>query len=34
MPRLLGLAQASKIYRQIAGIPNAANSLIKEMKLL
>ena len=25
MPRLLGLAQASKIYRQIAGIPNAEN---------
>ena len=25
MPRLLGLAQASKIYREIAGIPNAAN---------
>ncbi|SHL12850.1 alpha-ketoacid dehydrogenase subunit alpha/beta [Flavobacterium xanthum] len=25
MPRLLGLAQASKIYRQVAGIPNAAN---------
>ncbi|OUD30599.1 thiamine pyrophosphate-dependent enzyme [Flavobacterium sp. FPG59] len=25
MPRLLGLAQASKIYRQVSGIPNAAN---------
>ena len=25
MPRLLGLAQASKIYRQVKGIPNAAN---------
>ncbi|WP_426092329.1 alpha-ketoacid dehydrogenase subunit alpha/beta [Flavobacterium sp. DSR3-2] len=25
MPRLLGLAQASKIYRQVAGIPNASN---------
>ncbi|SHG22180.1 Pyruvate/2-oxoglutarate/acetoin dehydrogenase complex, dehydrogenase (E1) component [Flavobacterium micromati] len=25
MPRLLGLAQASKIYRQVTGIPNAAN---------
>jgi pyruvate/2-oxoglutarate/acetoin dehydrogenase E1 component/TPP-dependent pyruvate/acetoin dehydrogenase alpha subunit len=25
MPRLLGLAQASKIYRQVAGIPNVAN---------
>lgn len=25
MPRLLGLAQASKIYRNVAGIPNAAN---------
>ncbi|TRX01535.1 alpha-ketoacid dehydrogenase subunit alpha/beta [Flavobacterium gawalongense] len=25
MPRLLGLAQASKIYRQVSGITNAAN---------
>ncbi|WP_426094505.1 alpha-ketoacid dehydrogenase subunit alpha/beta [Flavobacterium sp. DSR2-3-3] len=25
MPRLLGLAQASKIYRQVSGIPNASN---------
>jgi TPP-dependent pyruvate/acetoin dehydrogenase alpha subunit len=25
MPRLLGLAQASKIYRQVSGIRNAAN---------
>jgi pyruvate/2-oxoglutarate/acetoin dehydrogenase E1 component/TPP-dependent pyruvate/acetoin dehydrogenase alpha subunit len=25
MPRLLGLAQASKIYRQVKGIPNTAN---------
>jgi pyruvate/2-oxoglutarate/acetoin dehydrogenase E1 component/TPP-dependent pyruvate/acetoin dehydrogenase alpha subunit len=25
MPRLLGLAQASKIYRQVKGIPNKAN---------
>ena len=25
MPRLLGLAQASKIYRQLDGIPNASN---------
>lgn len=25
MPRLLGLAQASKIYRQVSGIPNKAN---------
>ena len=25
MPRLLGLAQASKIYRQVKGIPNAEN---------
>ena len=25
MPRLLGLAQASKIYRKVTGIPNAAN---------
>jgi pyruvate/2-oxoglutarate/acetoin dehydrogenase E1 component/TPP-dependent pyruvate/acetoin dehydrogenase alpha subunit len=25
MPRLLGLAQASKIYRQVNGIPNKAN---------
>ena len=25
MPRLLGLAQASKIYRQVTGIPNASN---------
>lgn len=25
MPRLLGLAQASKIYRHVSGIPNAAN---------
>ena len=25
MPRLLGLAQASKIYRQVKGIPSAAN---------
>ncbi|MBC5863071.1 alpha-ketoacid dehydrogenase subunit alpha/beta [Flavobacterium turcicum] len=25
MPRLLGLAQASKIYRNVKGIPNAAN---------
>ncbi|MCL6460668.1 MAG: transketolase [Flavobacterium micromati] len=25
MPRLLGLAQASKIYRQVTGIPNATN---------
>lgn len=25
MPRLLGLAQASKIYRQVKGIPNADN---------
>jgi TPP-dependent pyruvate/acetoin dehydrogenase alpha subunit len=33
MPRLLGLAQASKIYRQV-GIPNKSNSRLKEMKLL
>ena len=25
MPRLLGLAQASKIYREVSGIPNASN---------
>jgi hypothetical protein len=25
MPRLLGLAQASKIYRQVKGIPNKSN---------
>ena len=25
MPRLLGLAEASKIYRQVSGIPNASN---------
>ncbi|MBP4142204.1 transketolase [Flavobacterium sp. P4023] len=25
MPRLLGIAQASKIYRQVKGMPNAAN---------
>jgi hypothetical protein len=33
MPRLLGLAQASKIYRQVKGIPKS-NSRLKEMKLL
>ena len=29
MPRLLGLAQASKIYRQVSGIPNASNFSIE-----
>ena len=29
MPRLLGLAQASKIYRQVKGIPNKANFSIE-----
>jgi hypothetical protein len=34
MPRLLGLAQASKIYRQVKGNPINQISRLKEMKLL